>query len=153
VVNFGTVHGGIALNMITEQCKLGISYRTLPEDDPLDLYREVESRLATLDTTDYASREHHAKIEIGRPSVVPPLNSPRGTALEKVLFEVTGAKNSGGAVFGTDGGWFSSSGIVSLICGPGDLDQAHQPNEYIRREAFEGGTAIVHKVIDRMCRV
>ncbi len=151
VMNFGTVNGGIALNMIAEQCQLRISYRTLPNADPLDLYREVERRLSALDPHDYASHEHRAKIEIGHAMVVPPLNSPRGTALEKALFEVTGAKTSGGALFGTDGGWFSSSGIVSLICGPGDLDQAHQPNEYIRRELFESGTAIIHKIIDRMC--
>jgi acetylornithine deacetylase len=40
---------------------------------------------------------------------------------------------------------------VSLICGPGDLDQAHQPNEYVRRDLFERGTAMIHKVINRMC--
>ncbi len=44
------------------------------------------------------------------------------------------ARDSGGALFGTDGGWFSGSGIVSLICGPGDLDQAHQPDD---SEGFE----------------
>jgi len=71
--------------------------------------------------------------------------------LERVLFDVTGARDSGGALFGTDGGWFSGSGIVSLICGPGDLEQAHQPDEFIRREPFESGSAIVSKVIERMC--
>ena len=75
----------------------------------------------------------------------------RAFLLERVLFDLTGAKSSGGALYGTDGGWFTSSGIVSLICGPGDLDQAHQPNEYIRREPFERCTAMVHQVIERMC--
>ncbi|MDO8434595.1 MAG: acetylornithine deacetylase [Candidatus Binatus sp.] len=151
VVNFGTVKGGLALNMIAEECALRVSYRTLPNADPLQLYREVEQRIAELDTTDYASHEHRATVELGRTMVVPPLNSPPGTPLERVLFDLTGAKTSGGALYGTDGGWFTSSGIVSLICGPGDLDQAHQPNEYIRREPFERGTAMVHKVIERMC--
>ena len=151
VINLGTVRGGLALNMIAEECVLRVSYRTLPNADPLQLYREVEQRLSAIDTHDYASREHRATIQIGRPMLVPPLNSPRGTALERVLFDVTGAKTSGGALYGTDGGWFTSSGIVSLICGPGDLDQAHQPNEYIRREPFEHGTSMVHKVIERLC--
>jgi acetylornithine deacetylase len=151
VVNFGTIEGGLALNMIAEECVLRVSYRTLPSADPLQLYHEVEQSLAAIDPTDYASRHHPAKIELGRPMVVPPLNSPQGTPLERVLFELTGAKMSGGALYGTDGGWFTSSGIISLICGPGDLDQAHQPNEYIRREPFERCTAMVHQVIDRMC--
>jgi len=52
--------------------------------------------------------------------VVPPLNSPRGTTLEAALFDVTGAKSSGRALYGTDGGWFTGSNIVTLICGPGE---------------------------------
>ena len=151
VLNFGSIQGGIASNMIAEECKLRISYRTLPDEDPLELHREIGRRIAALDTYDYAGREHRAKIEVGPTSVVPPLNSPRGTTLEAALFEVTGAGSSGGALYGTDGGWFTSSNIVSLICGPGDLDQAHQPNEYIRRDAFERGPAIISKVIGKMC--
>ncbi|MGH7948831.1 MAG: M20 family metallopeptidase, partial [Candidatus Binataceae bacterium] len=151
VLNFGTIHGGLALNMIAEECRLAISYRSLPEEDPLAVFREIERRLAMIDAHDYASRNHLAAIALTAPMVVPPLNAPRGTDLERVLCDVTGASDSRGALFGTDGGWFSRSGIVSLICGPGDLDQAHQPDESIRREPFERGTAIVLKVIDRMC--
>src|SRR5216683_536147 len=151
VLNFGTVKGGLASNIIAEECKLRISYRTLPDADPLEIHREIGRRLAALDTHDYAGRENRAKIELGAASVVPPLNSPRGTALEAALFEVTGARTSGGALYGTDGGWFTGSNIVTLICGPGDLDQAHQPNEYVRRDLFERGTAMLHMVIAKMC--
>ncbi len=151
VLNFGTVSGGLALNMIAEESTLRVSYRSLPDADPLALYREIGRRLGALDRHDFASREHEASIEVGPAMVVPPLNSARGTALERVLFDVTGARDSGGALFGTDGGWFSGAGISSLICGPGDLEQAHQPDECIRREPFERGVSIVAKVIDRMC--
>ncbi|MGH7864927.1 MAG: M20/M25/M40 family metallo-hydrolase, partial [Candidatus Binataceae bacterium] len=151
VLNFGTVHGGLAPNMIAEECRLAVSYRSLPTEDPLAVLREIERRIAAIDTYDYASRNHHATIALSDALVVPALNAPRGTELEMVLGEVTGASGSRGALFGTDGGWFSRYGIVSLICGPGDLDQAHQPNESIRREPFERGTSIVLKVIERMC--
>jgi acetylornithine deacetylase len=153
VLNVGTISGGIALNMIAEECKLRVSYRTLPDADPLDVYREIERRLGRLDGHDHAGGEHRAKIETALLNVVPPLDSPRGTALEAALFDVTGTKTSGGALYATDGGWFTGSGITSLICGPGDLEQAHQPNEHIRRDAFERGTAMVHKVIERLCCV
>jgi acetylornithine deacetylase len=152
VLNLGTVHGGIALNMIAEECKLRVSYRALPDADPLDVYREIARRLDALDGHDYAGGEHRAKIDIALLNVVPPLDSPRGTALEAALFDATGASTSGGALYATDGGWFTGSGIVSLICGPGDLEQAHQPNEHIRRDAFERGTATIHRVVERLCR-
>ena len=151
VLNFGTIAGGIALNMIAEECRLRISYRSLPDVDPMALHREIEQRLSTIDTHDWAGGEHRAAIKIGRPQIVPPLLSSRGTALERALAEATGAKTSRGAVFGTDGGHLALSGITSLICGPGDLDQAHQPNESIRREPFEHGTDMILRVVDRMC--
>lgn len=151
VINFGTITGGMAVNMIAEQCKLRVSYRTLPDADPIELYREIERRVAEIDSHDWALGRYRASIEIGAPMVVPPLLARRDTALERVLFEVTGAKRSRGAVFGTDAGWFAQAGITSLICGPGDLDQAHQPDESIRREAFDRGPAMIRGVIERIC--
>ena len=150
VLNFGTVHGGIALNMIAEECTLRVSYRMLPDADPLGAYNEIQRRLAALDDHDYAGSEHRATIKTAVLNVVPPLESARGTALEAALFEVTGAKTAGGALYATDGGWFTGAGITSLICGPGDLEQAHQPNEYVRRAAFERGPGMIHKVADRL---
>ncbi len=151
VLNFGTVRGGLAANMIAEECALRISYRTMPDSDPMDLYREIERAVRAIDPRDYASDANRAEIEMTPPLTMPPLNSPRGTPLERALFDATGARDSGGVLFGTDGGWFAKSEIDSLICGPGDLDQAHQPDEYIRRDAFERTTPIILKVIERMC--
>ncbi|HXW83645.1 MAG TPA: M20 family metallopeptidase [Candidatus Binataceae bacterium] len=151
VLNCGTIRGGLADNIIAEECVLGISYRSLPDEDPLAIHREVAARLSRLDPHDYAAGESRALIEVGPAVVVPPLNSPRGTALEAALFEAVGARDTVGMLYGTDGGWFAQSGIASLICGPGDLDQAHQPNESIRREPFEQGTSVILKVVDRLC--
>jgi acetylornithine deacetylase len=151
VLNFGTIRGGIALNMIAEECRLRISYRSLPDVDPMELHREIEHRLGELDTRDWACGSQRATIKIGRPQIVPPLLSARGTTLERALAEATGVKTSRGALYGTDGGHFALSGITSLICGPGDFDQAHQPNESIGRELFERGPQMILRVIDRMC--
>lgn len=150
-LNFGSIRGGTAANMIAEECTLQISYRPLPQGDPLDVYREITNRLHTLDLHDYGSPERLASVEIGEPLIVPPLLSPQETPLEGVLFSLLKQQKSGGAPFATDGGQFARSGIISLICGPGDLDQAHQPNESIRREAFENGSRVVLDVVHRLC--
>jgi acetylornithine deacetylase len=150
VLNVGTIAGGIAANIIAEQCRFTITYRSLPDAEPLEIYREIQGRLAALDPHDYASHNHRAAIEVGPPMVVPPLFSPRDTELERALLEVTGTREVGGALFGTDGGWFARSGMVPLICGPGDFEQAHKPNENIRRAALESGTEKILKVIARL---
>ena len=77
--------------------------------------------------------------------------SERDSSLEKVLFEVTRNQSARGAQFATDGAWFSGAGIQCLICGTGDYEQAHQPNESIRREAFECGPSMITRVIQRLC--
>ena len=151
VLNFGTISGGLALNMIAEECRLRISYRSLPHVDPMELHREIERRIGEIDTRDWSGGSHRATIKIGRPQIVPPLLSKRGTTLERALAEATGAKTSGGAAYGTDGGHFALSGITSLICGPGDFDQAHQPNESVARGLFERGPEMILRVVDRMC--
>lgn len=151
VLNLGTINGGIALNMIAEECRLRLSYRSLPDADPMEFHREIARRIDGIDTRDFSGGTHRASIRVGLPQIMPALLSPRGTPLERALMEATGAKTSRGALYGTDGGHLERSGITSLICGPGDLAQAHQPNESIGREPFERGTEMMLRVIDRMC--
>jgi acetylornithine deacetylase len=150
-LNFGNIRGGTAANMIAEECTLQVSYRPLPQTDPLEVYREIGRRLQQIDAHDYGSPNHQATIELGEPLVVPPLLSPRETPLEGVLFRLLDRHTSGGAPFATDGCQLARAGITSLICGPGDLEQAHQPNENIRREAFENGTGVILSVVNKLC--
>jgi acetylornithine deacetylase len=82
---------------------------------------------------------------------MPPMASRLGTSLEQALLQVTGEQTVSGAPFCTDGGWFANAGISSLICGPGEYAQAHQPNESIPRGALDRGTAMVLQVIERLC--
>jgi acetylornithine deacetylase len=151
VMNLGTIRGGLATNVIAEQCLLRASYRSLPKTDPLALYEEIKRRLDVIDPHDYASNNFAAAIEVELLLAAPPMWSNRGSKLEQVLFEVTGNQSARGAQFATDGAWFSGAGIQCLICGPGDYEQAHQPNEFIRRDAFERGPAIITRVIEQMC--
>ena len=148
--NFGLIRGGTAGNMIAEQCSLLLSYRPLPRTDPSAVYEEIVRRVQAVDTRDYGS-ELRPTVEVGEPFIAPPLLSPRHTPLERVLFAEFEAAASGGAPFGTDGCQFARAGIDSLICGPGDLDQAHQPDESIQRGAFERGPDHIVSVIHKMC--
>ena len=149
--NFGTIRGGSASNMIAEECEFRVSYRPLPDTDPLEPYLLVEERLGSLDLRDWSTGTVRAGLEIGPPLVVPGLLSRAGTPLEKALFAALGESESGGAPYCTDGGRFARAGIDSLICGPGDLDQAHQPNESMGVAAFDRGPELILSVVARLC--
>jgi acetylornithine deacetylase len=150
-LNLGSIQGGTAANMIAEECTLQISYRPLPDNDPLEVYREISRRVQELDLHDYSSPYKRARLAISEPFIVPPLLSPRDTPLEGALFSRLNQDTSSGAPFATDGCQFARAHIASLICGPGDLAQAHQPNESIGREAFENGSRVILDVIHTLC--
>jgi len=149
-LNFGTVQGGTAPNVIAEQCAFTVSYRPLPDEDPLFVQREVKRRLGARAFTDWGS-DVEAEVSVSDALVAPGLLSPTGTTLEHALREQLAAGAPGGAPFCTDGGRFATAGIASLICGPGDLEQAHQPDESVSRAAFESGAEHIQRVIERMC--
>jgi acetylornithine deacetylase len=149
-VNFGTVQGGTATNVIAEQCTFTLSYRPLPDEDPLFVQREVERRLAERALRDWGS-EVAAEIRVSPAVFAPGLHSPTGTLLEQALRDRLATGEVGGAPFCTDGGRFAAAGIASLICGPGELSEAHQPDESIARVAFETGAEHVLRVIERLC--
>jgi len=149
-LNFGTVHGGTATNVIAEQCTFSVSYRPLPDEDPHAVQREVKRRLEGRRFRDWGS-DVVAEVVVSDAVVAPGLLSPTDTPLERVLRERLAAGAPGGAPFCTDGGRFAAAGIDSLICGPGDLEQAHQPDESVSRAAFENGAGHVLHVIQRFC--
>jgi acetylornithine deacetylase len=149
-LNFGTVHGGTATNMIAERCTFTLSYRPLPDEDPHFVRDEVARRLAERVLRDWGS-DVRAEVSVSPALVAPGLEAPLGTALEHALHAELGRLPGGGAPFCTDGGRFAQGGIPSLICGPGDLEQAHQPDESVARAAFERGPEHVRRVIERLC--
>ncbi len=150
-LNVGTIRGGSASNMIAESCEFVVSYRPLPDEDPLALHRRIAERVREAKPRDWGSPEREARIEVGPATSAPGALAPRHTPLERALRERLGDASVGGAPYCTDAGQFTRAGIDSIICGPGDLDQAHQPNEHITREAFESGTAHLLAVISRLC--
>ena len=149
-LNFGTVQGGTATNVIAEQCSFTVSYRPLPDEDPAWVQREVKKRLSERTFRDWGS-EVEADVTVSDVLIAPGLLSPRGTSLERALQEQLPGGAAGGAPFCTDGGRFVAAGISSLICGPGELEQAHQPDESVSRAAFESGSEHILRVIERMC--
>ena len=152
-LNIGLMSGGTASNMIAEACTFTVSYRPVPGagTDPLAPYQDIRSRLDTLSKRDYAGGEHEARVTHSDPTVVPPMRSPADTPLARALGEALGTAPRGGAPFATDGGWFAQAGMEVIVCGPGDLSDAHQPDESLSIETFERGPEIVHSIIQKLC--
>jgi acetylornithine deacetylase len=146
-LNLGTIAGGTADNMIADRCELTIGLRPLPDDDPELLVREVELRMSEA----VRRRFPTAELSLVEREVTPAMSSPPDGRLAQTLARLTGCRELRGAPFATDGGRLESAGIRSVICGPGELEQAHRPDESLPISHLRRGTELIREVVARLC--
>lgn len=142
--NVGRIRGGEAVNIIPEWCELRWEFRHLPEQQPDAVYAALDRRAAQL------CREMPGiAIETRRVAGVPGL--PAGSNRELADELRTFIRPPGSAVsavpFVTEGGIFQQAGIPAVICGPGRLDQAHQPNERVSVQSMNAYRDFLEQVI------
>jgi acetylornithine deacetylase len=126
--NVGTIRGGEAINIIPEWCELRWEFRHLPTQDPAKIHRDL-TRLAD----DLRAEMPGISVEIRIVADVPGLERGANRDLAARLRQhIQSPEPHMTAVpFVTEGGLFQQAGIPAVICGPGLLEQAHQPDERV----------------------
>ncbi|HZS82483.1 MAG TPA: acetylornithine deacetylase [Stellaceae bacterium] len=150
--NIGMIGGGTAHNIIARECAFTWEFRTLPGRDPEAIRRRVEE-FAAQDLLPRL-RQVHAGASIATEAValVPGLvPEPQSPAVD-LARQLTGANDTTVIAFGTEAGIFQAAGIPAVICGPGSIDEAHKPNEFIALEQIAAGTAFQRRLADWAAR-
>jgi acetylornithine deacetylase len=70
--------------------------------------------------------------------------------LTAVVKQLTGSNATGKVSYGTEGGYYQNAGIATIICGPGDIAQAHQPDEFVAQEQLDACDAFIRRLADRL---
>jgi len=147
-VHVGTVQGGTATNIISRECRFTWDVRCIPEDDPktiLDRFEgfcrdEVLPAMRTVAPgADIATERLY-----GAPGMLP---EPDGEA-EALVRELTGYNATDVVAFLAEAGLFQEAGFSTVLCGPGSIDQAHQPNEYIDKSQVDECVEFMRRLID-----
>ena len=128
-LHVGVVHGGTAINIISRECSFIWDIRSLPGDDwrpYLDRFQEYANSLLPA----MKAIAPTASITTEIMADAPPLQDQGGTAQE-LVFSLCGHSHSGVVPYAAEAGQFQERGFSVVLCGPGSIDQAHQPNEYI----------------------
>ncbi|SJZ44822.1 acetylornithine deacetylase [Enhydrobacter aerosaccus] len=146
-INVGVVSGGTAGNILARECVLNWGYRTLPGDDAWEVQRRAEKYVAELLLPKMRAKHPEANITLKRRSFVPGLNPQENEEAAKLALQWTGGNRTYAVPYGTEAGIFRSHGIPTVICGPGDISQAHQPNEFVARSQIDACDAFVSKMI------
>ncbi|MHB8472084.1 MAG: acetylornithine deacetylase [Gammaproteobacteria bacterium] len=144
-MNFGHIHGGDNPNRICADCELHIDLRPLPGMDLEELRALLKQRTAAA-LAGSELRWEVTPLFCGTPAMETPAASPLVLAAE----QLTGAA-AGAVAFGTEGPYFQALGMDALILGPGDIAQAHQPNEYLSLDRIDPTVELLGRLIERFC--
>jgi acetylornithine deacetylase len=126
----GTIRGGIAANVVPKDCEFQFDVRTLPSASIEQIHGEIEAFARQL-AAQMAKEDSDSGIELVRSSSTEGLNATEQDEIVQYAMRLTGNHTTGKVSYGTEAGLFQSAGIPSVICGPGDIAQAHRPNEFV----------------------
>lgn len=145
--NIGRIEGGEALNIVPSICAVTWEFRLIPEADASAIWNELKAAIALLqERMRMASPE--ASVTFERLASVPPLRHEPGGLAEQMARRLSGSNDSTISLpFGTEAGYFQTAGIPTIVCGPGSIEQAHKPDEWISIEQFEAGRRLIAAVV------
>ena len=148
-LHVGMISGGTAHNITAANCRFAVEMRVVPGEDLEALAAEFEQAAHAL--AQRMKKVHPgAGVDLQRFFRVPALQpEPQGEA-EALVRRLTGA-NAGGVVsYGTEAGIFQAAGYSAVVCGPGDIAQAHQPDEYLDVAQFGSGQAFMARLLENL---
>ena len=148
-VHVGTIIGGTAHNITALDCRFGLDFRFVPGDSPLGWKERARARAAEIEA-DMQAVAPSAHIEMTEYFGVPALVPEEDGEAERIVRRLTGDNAPRVVSYGTEAGHFQNAGYSAVICGPGDIAQAHQPDEYLSVAQFEAGQAFMTDLVDML---
>ncbi|WP_269497874.1 acetylornithine deacetylase [Castellaniella sp. S9] len=144
----GVVHGGTAVNIISRECSFMWDVRVLP-GETLSAYLDPFKRYCEELLVDMRRVAPEADIVTEVLADAPPMADEGGEA-QALAQRLSGHRCCGVVPYGTEGGQFQRAGFSVVVCGPGSIDQAHQPNEYIDIEQVGACETFIDGVIAQL---
>ncbi|MBP1149644.1 MULTISPECIES: acetylornithine deacetylase [Methylocaldum] len=145
-LNLGSIHGGDNPNRICAHCETQIDIRPLPGMELEDLHEKLVKRLEPV-----LAQANGLSLEIRRMfEGLPPFESDANGEIVRCCEELSGY-DSGAVAFGTEAPFLKRLGLQTVVMGPGHIEQAHQPDEYLPMTHIRAGTDILSRLIERFC--
>ena len=131
-IHVGIIRGGTAINIVSRHCEFLWDIRNIPTDDPRALIDQFERYCRDEILPAMRSRHSGCFIETEVLSEAPSFTASDFPGLA-LIQSLTGLSDCGQVSYVAEAGQFQAAGFPTVICGPGSIDQAHQPNEFITR--------------------
>ena len=134
-VSVGVIEGGQASNIVPAYCHIRLDVRTLPWTDPASIIAELQTYIDDELLPEMRAVHPDAAIEIVQRGHVPGFSIDADAPLTRYVQRLAGSNAEPGFVtFGSEAGLFQAKNIPSVLCGPGSIEQAHKPDEFVSLE-------------------
>jgi acetylornithine deacetylase len=148
-VHVGTIHGGTALNIVPRDCAFDFEIRHLPFDDPDRFFADVKA-FAQRFVPDMQAVHADTWIEFDAMSTLPGFDTHDGSTITALGHACNGTDAVGKVSFGTEASLFHNANIPTIICGPGHIAQAHQPNEWVTLDQVAQCEAFMRRLVEHV---
>lgn len=146
------IHGGTALNILAGHCEMTWDIRSLPGDDAQQYIDRFTTYCNETVLPDMRKTAPNSDITINVRAGTPALQFETDSEAERLCRQLTGDNAVRAASYAAEAGQFQEAGLSTVICGPGSIAQAHQPNEFITLEQVELGTRFMSDLIEKLAR-
>jgi acetylornithine deacetylase len=130
----GVIKGGTAANIVPRDCEVHFEFRYLPGADPDALEREIKDYAERVLLPEMRAVDPATAIAFETKAEIPGLDMAERDGLTDLAKSLARNQTVSKVAYATEAGLFQRAGIPSIICGPGSIEQAHKPNEYIALE-------------------
>lgn len=145
-LTIGEIAGGTATNILARRCAFGFDLRCPPGFDPDQILKPFNAAVEVMDQR-IRAQFPECGVTVTRHSNVPPLAAVPDNPAERLARALTGDNTLRAVTFATEAGQFHRAGIPAIVCGPGSIEQAHKPNEFIKVSELEKGVSIFADLI------
>ncbi len=145
-VQTGVIKGGRALNIVPAECEFDFEIRAIPGFDAAVVPDQLKTYAQETLLPKMRAVSGQSDIQFDHLSDYPGLATPPESEVAQLVAALTGSTEFSTVAFGTEGGLFNQAGIPTVICGPGSIDQAHKPDEFVSLEQLAACDAMLARL-------
>ena len=147
-LTIGVIQGGTAGNILARECRFIFDLRCPPGVDADQVLAPFFADVRALDA-ELKARSADAGVQVESFSATPPFAPEPDGAAEAFARRLAGDNGPARVVsYGAEAGQFQQAGFSTVLCGPGSIEQAHQPDEYLEISQLERGQAFMRRLIE-----
>lgn len=143
----GLIQGGIAANVVPKECVFQFDMRTLPQASPDALYQEIRAYAEAL-AAQMRAVDANSGIDLQWMSETAGLAASETDAIVQWALKLSRNNTVGKVSYGTEAGLFQKMGVPTVICGPGDIAEAHRPNEFVALDQLAQCESFMERILE-----